>query len=82
MHVDLYEAFLKGDLNKARNLYDKLAMLFRFGANPVGVKSSLNALGLKVGLPRKPLAPLSGEELEKLKSVLATLDLAPTVTHL
>ncbi len=71
----LIEAYLKGDNQVARDIYGGLLpvikTLMTTAANPVPVKSVLNAMGFKAGPFRLPLVPLTDEQL---KSVMKTID--------
>jgi len=44
-----------------------------------GVKAALDALGLHGGPPRPPLAPVSGERVEEIRTILATAGLLEAV---
>ena len=73
LHVDLFESFQKGDLQKASELFYKIMPIWKFGANPVMVKEALNILGFSVGHPRRPSRPIKEEERMKLRKVLSDL---------
>lgn len=54
-HVELYEAFLKGDMDEAWRLHQELMPLWlELGNNPAIVKEALRILGHSVGLSRMP----------------------------
>lgn len=75
--VDLYESFMRGDLDKARELHFKLLPLIKLGGSPVLVKAALEILGHPVGSPRKPLMPATENEKRKIRETLLTLSLEP-----
>lgn len=70
----LIEAHLKGDNEVAREIHGALLpvikALMTTAANPVPVKSVLNAMGFNAGPFRLPLVPLTDEQL---KSVMKTV---------
>jgi 4-hydroxy-tetrahydrodipicolinate synthase len=49
----------------------------RVGTWPSSLKAGLNLLGLPAGLPRDPLLPLEGANLDLLRSTLDELGLLP-----
>jgi 4-hydroxy-tetrahydrodipicolinate synthase len=71
----LIEAYAKGDTTTARDVHlgllPVIKTLMTTAANPVPIKSVLNALGFPAGPFRLPLVPLTGEQLE---SVMRTID--------
>jgi 4-hydroxy-tetrahydrodipicolinate synthase len=76
----LIDAFLAGDNELARKLHlgllPVIKSLMTTAANPVPVKSALNALGFPAGPFRLPLVPLSDEQLEAvMKTIAAAGDL-------
>jgi len=76
--VEIYEAFVNGDIEKARKAQFKLAPLrlaFSLGSFPVVVKEALNLIGINVGSARAPIKSLSEDKKEILKSVLKELGL-------
>ncbi len=73
--ADMMNACLKGNWDKGRKLHYKLYPLFKamfIETNPVPAKTALWLMG-KIASPevRLPLSPMSEENVEKLKSVLA-----------
>ena len=70
----LIEAHRKGDNDTARNIHHGLLpvikVLMTTAANPVPIKSVLNAMGFNAGPFRLPLVPLTDDQL---KSVLKTI---------
>ena len=71
----MIEAYLKGDNEMTRDIYAGLLpvikTLMTTAANPVPIKSAVNAMGFNAGPFRLPLVPLTDEQL---KSVLKTID--------
>ncbi|HEV2034502.1 MAG TPA: 4-hydroxy-tetrahydrodipicolinate synthase [Candidatus Dormibacteraeota bacterium] len=70
----LIEAYVKGDNDTARRIHlgllPVIKTLMTTAANPVPIKSVLNALGFPAGPFRLPLVPLTDEQL---KSVMGTV---------
>jgi len=76
--VGIYESFIDGDIEKARELQFKLLPLrlaFSLGTFPVVVKEAMNLLGRPSGPARSPVSSLSEEKRVKLKSLLEDLGL-------
>ncbi|AKG92131.1 4-hydroxy-tetrahydrodipicolinate synthase [Geoglobus ahangari] len=75
---EMYEAFKRGDVEKAREIHYRLMPLYDalfIDTNPIPVKKALELMGLAAGKPRLPLVELSEEKTEKLKKVLSELEL-------
>ena len=73
--VELYEAFNVEMKERFEEIQTKLLPLeigLKLGSFPAAIKASLNLLGDNVGNPRKPIFPLSGSDLEKLRNILVT----------
>jgi 4-hydroxy-tetrahydrodipicolinate synthase len=73
--VDLFEASVNGDIDKAREIqwqaYQLGKVLFNAeGTFPATVKDAMNLLGRPGGLPRPPLGSMSGAALERFKAGL------------
>lgn len=71
--IDLYEAVLAGEFDRAEAIYDDLAPLLRFivaGGLPTTVKAGLELLGRGAGDPRPPLLPLDNERRAALRAML------------
>lgn len=71
--VDMYEAFKKGNLARARELHFKLEPLFKglfIETNPIPVKKAVELRGMAAGPVRLPLDDLSNENTQKLKKIL------------
>lgn len=78
--VEIYEAFTKGDYERARTAQFRLAPLrqaFGLGTFPVVIKEALDLIGLRAGPPRRPLRPLSPERREELRRVLEEVGALP-----
>ena len=71
----LIDAYTRGDNEIAQDIHHGLLpvikALMTTAANPVPIKSALNAMGFNAGPFRLPLVPLTGDQL---KSVLKTID--------
>ena len=71
--ADMYQAFTGGDLLETRKIFFELMPLFRamfLETNPIPVKTAMALMGWCEPDLRLPLAPLSNENLGKLKAVL------------
>ncbi len=72
MH-DMCEAYLKGDIDRARELQVKHTGLINAlfsDVNPIPVKEAMNILGMDVGPCRLPLYPMTDSLKENLKNKL------------
>jgi 4-hydroxy-tetrahydrodipicolinate synthase len=71
----LINAYVKGDVDVARDIHlgllPVIKALMTTAANPVPIKSAINAMGFNVGPFRLPLVPLTDDQL---KSVLKTIN--------
>jgi len=75
--VDLVDAALEGDLDRARELHYELSPLFRqlfAETNPIPVKAAMAIRGHAPETLRSPLTELSAGPREELERVLAALD--------
>ena len=73
LNLDLYQAVLANDLNKARELFYRQLPLLQFilkGGLPTTVKAGLRLTGLEVGNPRLPVFPLGEAGIGQLKTLL------------
>lgn len=71
--VEIYEAFIAGDLERAKRVQDSIRPFrncFKYGNPNTIVKTSAALLGWPVGPCRKPFSSLSAEGLAELKKVL------------
>lgn len=54
--------------------------LMSLGTWPSALKATHNLLGLPAGIPREPVAPLGGDDLQRLERVLREIDVLPSLT--
>jgi len=76
--VEIYEAFLRGDLaaTKAAQLrLNPLRLALNLGTAPGGVKAALALLGEGIGPSRAPIAPLPPEKQQRMRAVLEQVGL-------
>jgi 4-hydroxy-tetrahydrodipicolinate synthase len=76
--VSMVEAFRKGNMEEARRLHLELAPLTRavfLETNPIPIKKAVELIGLPSGDLRLPLASMSNENEQKLKTALKDLNL-------
>jgi 4-hydroxy-tetrahydrodipicolinate synthase len=70
----LIEAYVKGDNDLARDIHGALLpvikALMTTAANPVPIKSLLNAMGFNAGPFRLPLVPLTVEQLKSVEKIV------------
>jgi 4-hydroxy-tetrahydrodipicolinate synthase len=70
----LIEAYGKGDVDVARDIHlgllPVIKALMTTAANPVPIKSLLNAMGFNAGPFRLPLVPLTDEQLKSVEKVV------------
>lgn len=74
--VEMYDALLLGDYQKALVLNFALSPLFRsmfIDTNPIPVKKAVELMGMAAGPVRLPLDELDAKKTEMLKKVLATI---------
>ncbi|MBE5812846.1 MAG: 4-hydroxy-tetrahydrodipicolinate synthase [Clostridiales bacterium] len=70
---EIVSKFLKGDIEKSRELQLKLLPLINAlfcEVNPIPVKEAVRLIGFNVGNVRLPLVPMSNDNREKLKETL------------
>lgn len=73
---EMIEAFLSGDIGKARKLHLELIPVFKgmfITTNPIPVKTAVNLIGLNAGPLRLPLTEATADEQQKLKNLLNLL---------
>lgn len=73
---EIYEAYIKGDINRAKQAQAKLAPLrsaFSLGSFPAVIKDALKLIGIDVGDAKAPISPLSKDKKEILKNILKEL---------
>ncbi|WP_434512709.1 dihydrodipicolinate synthase family protein [Desulfitobacterium sp. AusDCA] len=76
--VEIYEAILAKDLEralKAQNVVTKLRAIFRNYPPVASYKKALEYRGIRGGVPRRPLRPLTEEESQKMISEFKALNL-------
>jgi 4-hydroxy-tetrahydrodipicolinate synthase len=76
---EMMEAALAGDIKKAGELHYRMFELMKLmfiEPNPVPAKKGLELMGrIRSGLPRLPLAPMGGANLEKLQAAMRNIGL-------
>ncbi len=76
--VEIYEAYMRGDLENARRAQARLAPLrsaFGLGSFPVVIKDALELMGIRVGTTRAPVRSLDKPRQQKLREILEQLEL-------
>ena len=76
--VEIYEAYVRGNVEQARKAQAELASLrlaFSLGSFPVVIKDALELIGIEVGPARAPVKSLNLNNKEKLQSILRQLGL-------
>ncbi|MFO2463958.1 dihydrodipicolinate synthase family protein [Pseudomonas sp. 15FMM2] len=76
LNLDLYQAVLANDLDKARQLFYRQLPLLDFilkGGLPATIKAGLRMTGLEAGDPRLPVFPLDEPGRQQLSELLVTL---------
>lgn len=75
--VEMYEQFMSGNLDTARDLHYRLSPLFRamfIDTNPVPVKTAVRLRGMAAGPFRLPLDDMEDEKVQTLREVISTYD--------
>lgn len=75
---DIYNFYVQGELEKAKEAQQKLAPLriaFELGTFPVVIKEALNIMGIPVGPCRGPVKGIDEERKKELKKILQSLNL-------
>ncbi|HEX8088607.1 MAG TPA: dihydrodipicolinate synthase family protein [Blastocatellia bacterium] len=78
--VEVYEAARAGDHARARELQNRISPLSHIvtaGLGVPGLKAAMNMTGLRGGVARPPLAPLSDSEAARVKAVVRETGLFP-----
>ena len=76
--VGIYESFMRGDLEKARELQFKLLqsrLAFNLGTFPAVVKEAMTILKRPSGPARSPVSSLPEDKRQRLKSILKGIGL-------
>ena len=76
--VEIYESFMRGDLERARELQFKLLPLrlaFNLGTFPAVVKEAMNILKRPSGPARSPVSSLPEDKRQRLKLILKGIGL-------
>ncbi|MBW8354631.1 MULTISPECIES: dihydrodipicolinate synthase family protein [Pseudomonas] len=76
LNLDLYQAVLEHDLQRARELFYRQLPLLDFilkGGLPATVKAGLELAGLNAGEPRRPVFALNEGARQQLQTLLQTL---------
>lgn len=78
MAVELYEAAVSGDMERARELHYKIVRvydLFKVGSGYVAIKESMNLLGKPGGYSRPPMLPFTDEQRGQLRQIFEDVGL-------
>ena len=78
MAVELYEAAVSGDMERARELHFKIVRvydLFKVGSGYVAIKESMNLLGRPGGYSRPPMLPFTDEQRGQLREIFEDVGL-------
>jgi 4-hydroxy-tetrahydrodipicolinate synthase len=76
--VEIYEAFMAGDMVRAQKCQDMLAPLrlaFELATFPVVIKEALEMIGIEAGPARLPVGPMKADKRKELYDVLITMGL-------
>jgi len=76
--VEIYEAYIRGDIERAKKAQANLAPLrlaFNLGSFPVVIKDALELIGIKVGTTMAPVKSLDKDKQEILRNVLREMKL-------
>jgi N-acetylneuraminate lyase len=81
VYLEVYDAFLKGDLERARKAQrhasDLVEAFMQYDSFLGATKVALEMMGFPVGQPRRPLRPLPREEWPRLRAELERLGVLP-----
>ena len=75
--VEIYEAFMRGDMNGALAAQQRIAPLrlaFTLGTFPVVIKEALRMIGIDMGSAIKPVEGLDKEKRDQLRKILLKLN--------
>ena len=76
--VEIYEAYVRGDIEQAKKAQAELAPLrlaFSLGSFPVVIKDALELIGIEVGTTRPPIKSLNKDKQEMLRNTLQQMGL-------
>ena len=76
--VEIFEAFQRGDhaaASAAQLRLNPLRLSLGLGTAPGGVKAALSLMGMSLGPSRAPIAPLSAEKQQKMRTILQEVGL-------
>jgi 4-hydroxy-tetrahydrodipicolinate synthase len=76
--VEIYQAYTRGDIERARKAQAELAPLrlaFNLGSFPVVIKDALELMGIKAGTTRAPVKSLNKDKQEMLRNTLQQMGL-------
>ena len=76
--VEIYEAYVRGDIEQAKKAQAELAPLrlaFSLGSFPVVIKDALELMGIKAGTTRAPIKSLNKDKQEMLRNTLQQMGL-------
>lgn len=76
--VEMVDAALSGDFDRARRVFYELLPLFKatfIETNPAPIKAAMNLCGIPVGGVRSPLAPLTEASQQRLAAILREMEL-------
>lgn len=82
--AEMIDAFRSGDVARAQQLHLRLLPLFDVlftVTNPIPLKAALEMIGIPVGSPRPPLAAADESVRQRIKEVMAELQLVATEQH-
>ena len=74
--VDIYEAFVAGDLERSKRsqaMLNPVRIAFGLGSFPTVIKEALQLMGLPVGPARLPVNPMADDKRALLKQILGDL---------
>lgn len=76
--VEIYQAYVRGDIEQAKKAQAELAPLrlaFKLGSFPVVIKDALELMGIKAGTTRAPIKTLNKDKQEILRNTLQQMGL-------
>ena len=79
--VEMYALVKRGEIDKARQTQLRTLALDeqmrKIGTFPANLKAAMNLVGRNGGYPRRPLLPLTGTDIERVRATLDKLQLMP-----